>query len=591
MKIYQEATNLLKNFKEEPIEYIEGNDRSTGDILKMCDFYASSRHLSGAKDGLGRYKPFYNILNFRVTVAKVATDLDIKDVNITSDNPKHWVKSMLLQKEAYQWMKKTGFDMRLNEQGRVRPKYGGVVVKKVMKDGELYVDTVKWKNFACDQVSFEGTKIEQHFMTPKELMEKEGVWDNVREAIKYALQKQSKEKVRDNNQFYQSDRIEVLEVHGTFPKAYLKEAKGEKVDDEDNWVYTNQVYFMLGCDDDYILFADEEKEHPYMYLPWEEVDGRMLGRGVMEEGEEAQIWTNDIVINQKNATDLAARVVLKTNSKQIGNNILEIDNGKIFQIGDNEDIGVLNMTPTALNVLDGQIALWGKQINNATSVYESNTGEQTPANTPYSQTALLNQVASRPFDYRREEHGIFITKIFEKWIIPHLIKKIKKEHILVAEFSDEELQTIDEDFMNYESRTYAKEMLLAGKTPTPDAIEAYKAEKIAELRRQGRKRYIEVPDNYFDDIEAKVSVVTTGEQRNKAAVLTSLSSILQTVSSSFNPQTGQFTILENPVLSKIFGQIVEIAGTGISPISFRGAGAAGSAMPQEQLQSLEQSIA
>lgn len=588
MKIYDEATNLIKNFKEESVEYIEGNSRSTGDVIKMCDFYNASKHLSGDKDGLGRYKPFYNILNFRVTVAKVATDLDIKDIQITSDNPEHNVKSMLLQRESYQWMKKTGFDMRLNEQGRVRPKYGGVVVKKVEKEGELYVETVKWKNFACDQISFEGTKVEQHWLTPKEMMEKEGKWNNVRQAIKHALDKNAKERARDGGVVYQSDRIQVLEVHGTFPKAFLKEVQGKKPTEEDNWTYTNQVYFMLGCDDDYILFADEEKESPYMYLPWEEVDGRMLGRGVMEEGEEAQIWTNDTVINQKNALDLASRVAIKTNAKQLGNNMLEVDNGKIFSLGDNEDMNVINMTPSALGFLDGQIALWEKQANNATSVYESNTGEQAPSNTPYSQTALLNQVASKPFDYRREEHGIFLTQIFEKWVIPHLVKKLKKKHVLVSEFSDEELEFIDEDFMNSEARTYAKELLLEGKTPTPEAIAEFRKEKISQLRRQGKNRYIEIPDGYFDDIEAKVSVITTGEQRNKAAVLTSLSSILQTVSQSFNPQTGQFTILENPVLNRIFGQIVEIAGAGVSPISLRGAKGQASPLPTEQLDQMAQ---
>lgn len=569
MKIYQEATNLKKNFKEEPSKFLEGNERSSGDIIKMCDYYSSSKHLSGDRDGLGRTKPFFNILNFRVTVAKVATDLDIKDVQITSDNPEHAVKSMLLQREAYQWMKETGFDQRLNEQGRIRPKYGGVVVKKVERDGNLFIDTVRWKNFACDQISFEGTKVETHWLTPKEMMDKADVWMNVKEATKYALEKSAKEEQGRKGIYFQSDRIEVLEVHGTFPKAFLKEAKGRTVSEEDNWTYSNQVYFMLACDDNYILFAEEEKEHPYMYLPWEDVDGRMLGRGIMEEGEQAQIWTNDTVINQKNATDLASRVVLKTNSKSIGNNLLEIDNGKIFQLNDQEDIGVLNMTPSALGFLEGQISLWERQVNNATSVYESNTGEQTPANTPYSQTALLNQVASKPFDYRREEHGIFVKNIFEKWVIPHLVKRLKKKHVLVAEFSDEELEFIDEDFMNSESRSYAKEMLLQGKTPTPEAIATFRKEKISELRRQGKKRYIEIPDKYFDDIEAKVSVVTTGEQRNKAAILTSLSSILQTVSQSFNPQTGQFSILENPVLSRIFGQIVEIAGAGVSPVSLR----------------------
>lgn len=568
MKIYKEGKELLKRFTTEEIELDNGLTFNTGEVLRMCNFYSASKHLSGQRDGIGRYRPFYNIVNFRVQVAKVATDLDIKDVQISSDSPQFWIQSMLLQKESYEWMKASNFSQRLNEQGQIRPKYGGVWVKKRLEKGELFIDTVRWKNFACDQVSPDGVKLERHYMTPVELMQKKGVWDNVKEATEYALKK-GKEGQRDT-EVYTLDRIEVWEIHGMFSKAHLKEAKGEKFDEEDKWVYSNQVYFMLACDDKYVLYAEEEDESPYMYLPWEEVDGRMLGRGVIEEAEEAQVWTNDAVINQKNATDLASRVVMKTNAKNLANNILEVDNGKVFELNDNEDINPVNMAPSALGFLDAQIQMWERQANNATSVYESNTGEQAPSGTPYSQTALMNQVASKPFDYRREEHGIFLTQIFEKWVIPYLIKKLKKEHILVSDFTDEELDIIDEDFANFESRSFTKQLLLQGIAPTPEAIEELKEKRRMDLRKHGRKRYIKIPEGYFDGIEAKVTVITSGEQRNKAAVLTSLSSILQTVSASFNPQTGGFSILEDPTLSRIFGQIVEIAGAGISPVALRG---------------------
>lgn len=576
MKIYQEATEVIKRFNEEEIELADGLMFNTGTTLKMCNYYVNSRHLSGRFDNLKRERPFYNIVNFRVTVAKVATDLDMKDIYLTSDDPQHWVHSMLLQRENYEWMKKTNMSKRLNEQGLTRPRMGGVVVKKRKEDGELYIDTVQWKNFFCDQVDFSGVKIEKHYMTPVEMSQKDGTWNNVRDAIKYALTKQKEGK--ENKEHYTSDRIEVLEVHGTFSKAHLKEAQGYKYDEEDQWTYSDQVYFMLACDDDWILFAEEEKEgHPYAYLPWEPVDGRMLGRGVIEESEEAQVWTNDAVINQKNATDLASRVVIKTNASNLGNNIFEIDNGKIFELKTGEDLNAVNLTPTALAFLGEQVLMWERQVNNATSVYESNTGEQTPANTAYSQTALLNQVASKPFDYRREEHGIFLTELWDKWVIPHLISNLKKKHILVSDFSDDELELIDESFANYEGKNYAKEMLLQGIAVTPESLKAYKDQKLQELRQLGRKRYIDIPDDYFKDVKAKITVVTTGEQKNKAAILTSLSSLLQTVASSYNPQTGQFAILENPVLRRIFGNIVETTGAGISPISLMSKTAAPSA--------------
>ncbi len=565
MKIYSEAQEVIKRFTEEEINLADGLTFNTGRTLKMCNYYLNSRHLTGNKDNLQRERPFYNIVNFRVTVAKVATDLDIKDILINSDDPQHWVHAMLLQKESYEWMKRTNFSQRLNEQGLTRPRFGGVAVKKREDGDELHIDTVQWKNFYCDQVDFSGVKIEKHYMTPVEMMAKDGAWENVREGIKYALNKQKD--AQEDKEHYTSDRIEVLEVHGTFPKSRLLEAQGKAFDEEDDWVYSKQVYFMLECSEDYIFYAAEEAEDPYMFLPWEVVDGRTLGRGVVEESEEAQVWTNDAVINQKNATDLASRVVIKTNSKNLGNNMLEIDNGKIFELKDGEDMNAVQMQPSALGFLNDQIVMWERQANNATSVYESNTGEQAPANTPYSQTALLNQVASKPFDYRREEHGIFLSQMWDKWVIPYLIKRIKKNHILTSDFGDEELAVIDEAFINSQAKNYTKALLVRGIAPTPVAIQQVKELEKQRLAMFGRKRYIEVPENFFDNVKAKVTVITTGEQRNKAAVLTSLSSLLQTVVSSYNPQTGQFGILQDPVLARIFGQIVEIAGAGISPIS------------------------
>jgi hypothetical protein len=157
--------------------------------------------------------------------------------------------------------------------------------------------------------------------------------------------------------------------------------------------------------------------------------------------------------------------------------------------------------------------------------------------------------------------------VFEKWIIPYLIKKIKKEHILVSEFSDTELEMIDESFANFNSNQDIINHLLTGQTVAPDAqgqlIENYKK----HIKKQGKKRFIEVPEDYFKDIEAKITVITTGEQKNKAVILQSLSEIMKTVIQSFNPQTGQFGVLEDPTLSKIFNQIVELSGSGISPIS------------------------
>jgi hypothetical protein len=568
--IYNEIQTIIDRY-DVPISIMEGLDFSQSKTLQMCEFYSNSKYLGGDFDELGRIKPFYNIVNFRVTLAKVATDMDIKDIQISADNPQHQVKAMLLNSEAYEWMKEADFSTTLNKLGYKRAKYGGVIVKKVENKGKLKIEVVDWRNVFTDQVDILGNPIvECHYMTPVQLKAKEGSWDNVKEALEEIktvnlLAKKSEDKI---------NRIKVYEVHGEFPISELKEAKEEEILDGDEYTYKNQVYFVgIIGEKQYYFFAEQEKESPYDYLPWEEMEGRALGRGVIEDSEQSQIWTNHSVINENNAMDLAGKVVMKTNSKKVGQNIMEIDNGKIFELGDGEDLNPVNLTPSALGNFQNQISLWRDQVDNATGAFDSITGEQPPSGTPYSQTVFLNQVASRPYDYRIEEQGIFINRIFSKWVLPYLIKKLYKEHILVSDYSVDELEVIDQAFTKYANKIIIDEVLalpMDGSVPPPtqDSYNKTLSNLKSGIKGSGNKRYIEIPEGYFDDVEPKITIVSTNEQRNKAVMLQSLSSVLQTVIASYDPNTQKFAVLEDPKLSRIFGQTLEMTGIpGLSPAS------------------------
>lgn len=576
-KICEAVKDLESNYEFGYVSILDGLTFSQWKTIRMCEFYSNSTYINAGQNGtgisgvspnvdeLGRDAPFYNIVNYRVTIAKVATDLDIKDVDITSDDPQHYVKAMLLRKEAHEWMKLNNFAQFLNRMGYTRAKYGGVLIKKFEEKGKLELQVVQWKNVITDQINITDNPIvERHFMTHADLLKKRGIWENVEDVLEESKDISSAKAYGAKEV---SNRICVYEVTGEFPREYLKQCMGEEIQDDDKYEYTMQQYFIA---DVYgkttVLYHGELKESPYDYLAWEEMEGRGLGRGVIEDAEEAQVWTNDAVKNEKSAMDLAGKVVLKTTSKKIGNNILEIDNGKIFELEEGKELDVLNLVPSALGQFQNQVDKWRQQADGATSSYDAITGEQPPVNTPYSQTALLNQVASKPFDYRREEAGIFLTRIFDKWVIPHLIKKLKKGHILAADFDEDELAMIDQDFATDRANTKVKEKLLSGEYTSPEEYQALiEMEKIV-----GAKRYLEMPDNYFDGIEAKVTVDPTGEMRNKQAVLQSLSTLMGDVIKSFNPNTGTFGVFDNPQLSKIFGTILELSGAGISPVALMG---------------------
>lgn len=565
-KIFEEIDTLRNIYETEELEKIVGLKRSQYQVIKMCEYYSASRYLGyylGNKDKRGKSVPFYNIVNYRVSLAKTATDLDIKDIQIVSDNPKHQVQSMLLNRETYEWMKESEFAIALNKMGSKRPKYGGYLIKKCYnKEGELKIDVVDWTKVITNQSNIlGGAIIERHSMTPVEIKNKERVWENTVEVLKANKKIKNKDK---------SSNIDIYEVLGEFPECVYKNAIGETETEKDEYIYSLQKYFIAELDGKkFIMYADKltgVMTDYYEYLSWEDQSAD-LGRGVIEDTEEAQVWTNDSVINEKNVMELAGKVFVKTNSKKIAENVDEVDNGKIFALEDGKDMTPFSMMPSAIGQFQNQLDKWKAQANDATNSYNATTGEQPPSGTPYSQTVLLNQVATKPFDYKREEWGVHLTKVFGNWVIPYLIKKISKEHILVSEFSDTELDLIDESFANKNTNGVIKEELLRGNVVSQIQAEDVKSSYLQHIKKLGKKRYIEVPKDYFRDIDSKVTVITTGEQKNKAVVLQSLSTILQTVIQSYNPNTGKFGVLEDPKLAKIFSEIIELTGSGISPIS------------------------
>lgn len=579
LKIFEELDTYRQDYRSKTIEIVEGLPFSQYKTVRMCEFYSNSVYLEQGsktrfggkitgknKDLLGRDKPFYNIVNYRVSLAKTATDMDIKDITVVSDNPKHWVKAMFLNKETFNWMDKSNFSLTLNRMGYTRPKYGGYLVKKTMKedkDGadQLHIDVVEWKNVSTSQTDILGNPIiEQHFMSPIDIMKKSSSWGNTKEVL------QAYRKLKGKSQ-----TIDVFEVTGEFPKATYADAEDQEAAENDAYEYSMQKYFIAVIGEEkFKMFCEEYPDGEmldfYDYLPWEEMSGRGLGKGVIEDSEEAQVWTNDAVIGEKRAMDLAGRVGIKTNSKKLGNNILDHDFGKIYELATGEDINSFNLAPSALGQFQNQIEKWKSQADLVTSSFDAATGEQPPSGTPLGTTQLLNQVATKPFDYRREEWGIHLTAMFKRWVLPFVIKKLYAGHTLRADYSDDELELIDADIHAINHNEMVKNMTLEGVTATQDHADAMQTAVQGALKKFGKTRFIDFPDGYFDDIEANIKIITTGEQKNKAAIMQSLSTILETVIKSWNPNTGTFGVLEDPKLSKIFGTLIEMSQSGISPI-------------------------
>lgn len=544
---YMDITKLVKQKKElwenGNIQIIEGLPYNAKETFKKVVFYTESKYISGQKDRRGKLKPFYNIVNFRVNVATRATDIDTKDIQIVADEPQFMGMSFLLQKEVYNWMKDINFAKTLNEMGSTRAKFGHLLIKNCKNEDNMTIEVVDWRNVIVDPNDPDDFIIEKHYMSDNELSEKMGTWDNIEEVIDFAR------KAEDG-------KAEILEVTGIIPES-LSPNGGSDYD----FKIQKFFIFMKGKKTS-ILYHEFLNEMPYKSLAWEKINGR-LGRGIVEDGFEAQQWVNDSIVKEKEAMELGSKLIFKSTDPNIQNNILsETDNGAIIKLTQGTDISTVNTITNNLPEFQRQREAWDNQLERTTSTFNAITGETMPSATAFRSVAIQNQEATSMFDYRREEMGIFLVEVFTDWVIPYLIKKFNRKHILAAEFTAEELKAIDDSYAKYRANEEAMKTIESG-TPVyaEDYAKLVEAEK--ELLKKNKQiRFLDIPKGFYSNWKPKVTIVTTGEQKNKAVILESLNNVLLTVAQA--PQ-----ILTDPTLSQIFAKILEVSGSGISPISLR----------------------
>lgn len=570
-KILTHLDNIVDAYKE-PAEIVTGLSRNPKDIIRTIEFYSNDKYLSGQLDSLGREKAFYQIGNFRVTVAKTATDVDVKDIKYEPDSLDDAVAAMIINHELYKFLKESNFSETLNDMGKARPKYGHLIVKKCEYDSELDIEVVELTNldFNPNDV-MGGVLIESHYLQPSELADKEDAgWENINDVLK-AHAKANKNKPA---------QIEIKEVTGVFDETFDPDMD----DTEANEMKFKKMCFYIGVVNKkkFLLYKEDlrDDEDKYKGLAWEKVKLSM-GRGVVEDGFEAQWATNDSMLAMSNAMALSGKVILSTDSQKIqGNAITGVDNGHIFQVEQGRSLTSVNLSASALPQFQNIIELWRQQYDNSVSVHDANTGEAPTAGTPYSQTALLNQVANSPFEYQREVWGIFLNEILNDWIFPYLIKKIKKPHYLVSEFGDEELQLIDDTINAQNHNQMVKDKILEGEVPTPDDIAGVKTAVAKSLSAFGNKREIQIPDKFLD-VQGKITANITGELKNKQAILASLAQIGKDITATYNPNTGQFGAMQDPFLRKLYGNIINLAGTPMTSADLKPSATAPVAQPDQ----------
>lgn len=527
----EDISKIIEKYKTQKLDCNPIFASSNSDIIELIDYYFASRYVGGDYDSSGYKKAFYNIVINPTEIASKMIDLDTKDIRVVAEDGQSYYPAWFFGRELKIWMKDKKnhngqtFGQLLNQMVYTLPKYGHLIAKKakdtvhIVPIQNMYCDDPEGKNFLTSDIL-----IEEHKYTPDQLR-KTG-WRDVEGVIA---------------KFTEDGLIKVFEIH-------------YNTDKKNNYIIIPDK----AQDDEYLYRGTVKREDLYKELKWEDIPGRVLGRGQVEKLFEAQIAKNYNEHLLRGGYRWTSKKLWQTRDDQVAKNLItELEDGDVLTV--NSEITPISMEERNLGAINLGDSKWDSLIARLSFSAEPMSGERPPAGTPLGTSILQTRMAGQFYDLKREELGMFIKDILTDWIIPEFKKQKKSVHkVMLGEFDEDELTRIRELILTHKSNQDLLKYVERNKTiPSAKEMEMFKVISKEQISRQ---KDLEIPAKFYDHLKYKIDIVITNEQIDMASRMTTLQTILQIIGS--NP-----TILQDPKTKKIFYKLLDLAG--ISPTDFR----------------------
>jgi len=569
--IYQIVKRAERNLQSgRPIKLGKYASHDHAEKIAMIDAYLNSQHISGPVDSLGREKPFFNIVKAAVNVWWKATDIDRKNIRFKATKKKNWFKSFVATLMLRDWMRKQEFGKFLNDWGYALSKYGSTVLKFVEKGDELIPTVVAWDRLICDPIDFENNvQIEKLWLTPAQLKEAGYNEEKVEEVLREVVSgNETRETIEGEQKDSRTEYIGVYELHGNLPLYYLTNKE------EDKSVYRQQMHVVFikkgktkKEDKELTLYSGKEKQSPYFLTHLIREDGRTLSVGAVESLFDPQWMVNHSVKQIKDQLDYASKMILQTADPNfLGRNVsTSVESGQILIHQENMPLTQVNNQSHDLPNITNYLMQWKQLAREIGGYHEAITGQTMPSGTPYSLAVMLNREANSLFEMMLENKGLQLEEMLRKYILPFFKKQLNNSDEIALLLEGTELEKYDEAMLpiNLKDELMARIMAGTGELPSISALERSIREREALM---GGERFIspgkKTWKEYFEDLDTDaIEVEITGENEDKQAVFTTLTTLFQTIAA--NP-----AILQNPNGKMIFNKILEESGV-ISPLEIK----------------------
>lgn len=526
--------------------------------VDMSFMLKNSQFTQGDNESFSR--PYNNIIIPIANVNYRTEGFDVKDAELYVDDPDNHHLSLLARKYHAKWAIENSVDTVIDESVESYFDYGLTLVKNV-NDKKPEVVPLQSLAFVDQTDVLAGPICIKHNYSIDQLLEFKGKWDD--EAIdKAILMAKFAKTTAENDAKTPGKYVEVYELHGMFPESWLKDGLAE-----DTGKYSPQIHIVTYYVDEsnkkngIHLFKGKEPKPIFKALKRDPIFGRACGRGGIEELFHAQIWTNYDEIHIQQMLEATSKVITKTTDPKIArnNNFGKLKHGSTVKVEEGKMWEQMNIQPINKAAFDQSINKWEQRAAALGSASDPQLGKNPTSGTPLGTTEIVVQQGEGVHDYRQGKIAVFWGEIYRDWTMKALADDMARGDRWLDELSLEELQEVSERVVTNASNRKIVEMILAGRTPTPDDQNMLKSILQEEFMKGGKKRFLEIMKDEIAGLPLKVKFSIAGKQKNLAETASKLNSVFRGIFA--NPQ-----ILQVPGMDKLFNSILE--NSGFSPIDF-----------------------
>lgn len=546
--IKREETNYQK-----PIQLEDGWDWGMRDHLRRSFLYKNSQF---EEDNLNRdLRPNKNIILAILNVEYRTEGFDVKDIELYVDNPDEYYKSFLVKKFHTKWALENEMDTFIDEVVESYTDYGGALVRNTNKNRPEVVD-LRTMAF-CNQTNLlDYPFCIKHSFSPAQLR-KMDKWGQDAYGATISL---------DNLITLCKDEksIEVYELHGMLPSEWLNDnmREGEIFD-------TNQIQVVAFYKDSnrieygVTLFKYREPKLPFKFLKRDDIKGRALGRGGIEELFEAQVWTNWNEVKITEMLEAASKNVLLTDDPSFSakhpSGLKNVTNNEVLEVSPaGKGVWQMDTYPRNIAVFNDAVARWQEHTQILGSASEGLLGDSPSSGTPFKLFEAQNIEAKGIHRYRQGKIATFIDEIYRDWVIPHISKQITTDNSFLAELSGDEMLEVADKVINHHTNRLIVEKILNGEMIDKEEVEAYK-QTMKETFYKSNKKFIKILAEDFKDKSLSVMTNIAGKQKNLALLTDKLVNVMRQFLAT--PQLRQ-----DPEMVRLLNIILE--SSGMSPIMF-----------------------